>query len=282
VPRGERIERMDLKTLAVACVDISGAAWLMRPFFQGRGAILGLHRVLPAHEPVFVEPGNVIRVEQLRESLRYLRSGGWEFVSLDEIPERLRRGGQRFVAVTLDDGYADNLIYGLPVFREFRLPFTVFPVTGFLNRTRPYWPILLAALVDSDRIVLKHPERGTLECPCMTEAEKLALIPRMWRSGWTEAELERSLMAACESSGRDITETLDRAFLSWDQLRTLARDPLASVGVHTISHRALATLPDDEAAREIFGAREELESKLGVPVRHIAYPYGSPDTCGER
>jgi peptidoglycan/xylan/chitin deacetylase (PgdA/CDA1 family) len=75
---------------------------------------------------------------------------------------------------------------------------------------------------------------------------------------------------------------LDRAFLSWDQLRTLAQDPLASVGVHTISHRALATLADDEAAREICNAREELESKLAVPVRHLAYPYGVPGTCGER
>jgi peptidoglycan/xylan/chitin deacetylase (PgdA/CDA1 family) len=272
---------MNLKTLAVACVDISGAAWLMRPFFQGRGAILGLHRVLPAHAPV-EEPGNVIRVEHLREALQYVRRGGWEFVSLDEVPERLRQDTQRFVAVTLDDGYADNLVYGLPVFREFSVPFTVFPVTGFLNRTQVYWPLLVAALLDSGVIVLKHPERGSFECPCATEEEKLAAIPRIWSSGWTEAELERSVVAACESSGRDVTEILDRAFLSWEQLRTLAQDPLASVGVHTMSHRMLATLPNDEAEHEISGAREELESKLGVRVRHIAYPYGSPGACGER
>jgi peptidoglycan/xylan/chitin deacetylase (PgdA/CDA1 family) len=272
---------MDLKTLAFACVDMSGAAWLMRPFFQGKGAILALHRVLPAHEPV-QEPGNVIRVEQLREALQYLRRGGWEFVSLDEIPERLRQHGQRFVAVTVDDGYADNLVYGLPVFREFNVPFTVFPVTGFLNRTRLCWPLLIAPLFDSGRIVLKHPERGTLELPCMTGEEKLAAIPRIARSGWTEEEIECSLLALYERGGRDVTEILDRAFLSWEQLRTLAQDPLASVGAHSMSHRPLATLSDDEAAREICGAREQLESKLGVRVRHIAYPYGVPGTCGER
>jgi peptidoglycan/xylan/chitin deacetylase (PgdA/CDA1 family) len=272
---------MNLKTLAVASVDMSGAAWLMRPFFQGRGAILALHRVLPAHEPVH-QPGNVIRVEQLREALQYLGRGGWEFVSLDEIPERLQQHGRRFVAVTLDDGYADNLVYGLPVFREFNVPFTVFPVTGFLNRTRLCWPLLVAALLDSGRIVLKHPERGTLEFPCMTAKDKLAAIPRIERSLWREAELERSLVAVYERGGRDVTEVLDRAFLSWDQLRTLAQDPLASVGVHSVSHRALATLPYDEAAREICAAREELESRLGIRVRHIAYPYGVSGTCGER
>jgi peptidoglycan/xylan/chitin deacetylase (PgdA/CDA1 family) len=60
------------------------------------------------------------------------------------------------------------------------------------------------------------------------------------------------------------------------------QDPLASVGVHTMSHRMLATLPPNEAEHELSGARAELESKLGVPVRHVAYPYGSPGTCGER
>jgi peptidoglycan/xylan/chitin deacetylase (PgdA/CDA1 family) len=272
---------MNLKTLAFGCVEMSGAACLMRPFFQGRGAILTLHSVLPAHEPAR-QPGNVVRVEQLREALQYLRRGGWEFVSLDEIPERLRRNGRRFVAVTLDDGYADNLVYGLPVFREFNVPFTVFPVTGFLNRTRLCWPFLIAALFDSGRIVLKHPARGALELPCVTEKEKVAAIARISSSGWTQEEIEYGVIDLCERSGRDATELLDRAFLSWDQLRTLAQDPLASVGVHTVSHRALATLADDEAAREICDAREELESKLAVPVRHLVYPFGVPGTCGER
>lgn len=275
-------EHMNLKSLAVACVDISGVAWLMRPFYQGRGAILSLHRVLPAHEPVRHEPGNVIRVEQLREALQYLRRGGWEFASLNEIPARLQRNSRRFVAVTLDDGYADNLVYGLPLFREFNMPFTVFPVTGFLNRTQVYWPLLIPALLDSERIVLQHAERGTLEFACETEQEKLAVIPRIWSSRWPQADLERSVIDACERRGRDVEKILDRAFLSWDQLRTLAQDPLASVGVHSISHRVLARLSDTEAEQELSGARAELESKLGVPVRHVAYPYGSPGTCGER
>jgi hypothetical protein len=39
---------MNLKTLAFACVEMSGAAWLMRPFLEGRGAILVLHTVRPS------------------------------------------------------------------------------------------------------------------------------------------------------------------------------------------------------------------------------------------
>jgi len=270
-----------LKTLAVNLLDRSGAAWMLQPFYGGRGAILGLHRVLPADAPA-PEPGNVVRVEQLREALRYLQRSGWEFVSLDEVPERLRSKTGRFIAITLDDGYLDNLLYGSPVFREFSAPFTVFPVTGFVSRRRLYWPVLAAALLDSGTIKLEHPQRGLLEYRCRTEDEKLEIFSQIWDSGWKQSNLEQSLVAACAADGLSVPEIQDRAFLSWEQLRTLARDPLASIGVHTVSHVALAKLNEDEAAMEMAAAREELETKLGVRVCHIAYPYGSPGTCGER
>ncbi len=274
-----------MKTLAVNLLDMSGAAWLLKPFYGGRGAILGLHRVLPADAPTF-EPGNVVRVEQLREALRYVTRNGWEIVALDEIPGRLRRnsrGSGRFIAITLDDGYLDNLLYGLPVFREFGAPFTVFPTTGFISRSQIYWPILAGALLlRSDAIALKHPTRGVLEYPCATQDEKLDIFGRIERSGWDQSDLEQSLVAACDARGLGASEILDQTFLSWEQLRTLSRDPLVTIGVHTVSHRALAELPEDEAAWEISGARDELETRLGLRARHIAYPYGSPGTCGER
>src|SRR5271157_781311 len=125
------------KTLAVKLADLSGLAWMLKPFYAGRGAILALHRVLPAGARA-PEPGNIVRVEQLREALRYIQEGGWEFAPLDEVPERLRSKAGRFVSITMDDGYRDNLLYALPVFREFRAPFTIFPATGFVDRTRLY------------------------------------------------------------------------------------------------------------------------------------------------
>lgn len=269
-----------MKTLAVNLLDMSGAARLLRPFYGGCGAVLAFHRVLPADVPVF-EEGNVVRVKQLREALRFVRSSGWEFAPLDEIPDRLRRskGARRFVAITLDDGYLDNLTYGLPVFREFAAPFAVFPATGFVSRTTIYLPALLAELLRrTDTIVLQHPAQGRLEYHCRTMDEKLSLTGRIG-TGWDVRDLEAGLRAACEAHGLTVGATFDENFLSWDQLRVLARDPLVTIGVHTITHATLPQLPGDQAALEMSSAREELEAKLGVPVRHIAYPAGA---CGER
>jgi hypothetical protein len=91
----------------------------------------------------------------------------------------------------------------------------VFPVTGYLNRTRLCWPFLIAALFESGRIVLKHPARGVLELPCVTEKEKVAAIARIASSGCTQEEIECGVIDLCERSERDATELLNRAIGLW-------------------------------------------------------------------
>ena len=46
------------------------------------------------------------------------------------------------------------------------------------------------------------------------------------------------------------------------------------IGSHTVSHRSMAELPVEEAAREARESKETLEQLLGRAVRYFAYPYG--------
>jgi peptidoglycan/xylan/chitin deacetylase (PgdA/CDA1 family) len=62
--------------------------------------------------------------------------------------------------------------------------------------------------------------------------------------------------------------------LSWDELRDLEARGIR-VESHGISHRPLAALEVDEAAREITLSKLRLEERLGRPVRSFAYVKGS-------
>ena len=62
--------------------------------------------------------------------------------------------------------------------------------------------------------------------------------------------------------------------LDWDQLADLERRGIR-VESHGISHRPLADLEVDEAAREITISKLRLEEKLGRPVRAFSYVKGS-------
>jgi peptidoglycan/xylan/chitin deacetylase (PgdA/CDA1 family) len=67
-----------------------------------------------------------------------------------------------------------------------------------------------------------------------------------------------------------------------------ARD--VAIGSHTRNHVWLANEPEEVVAREVEGSRRSLESRLGVPVEHFAYPDGcfnraavrAVATCGYR
>lgn len=45
------------------------------------------------------------------------------------------------------------------------------------------------------------------------------------------------------------------------------------VGSHTLDHKVLSEIPFDEAARQIRGSKEILESRIG-PIKHFAWPRG--------
>jgi peptidoglycan/xylan/chitin deacetylase (PgdA/CDA1 family) len=64
------------------------------------------------------------------------------------------------------------------------------------------------------------------------------------------------------------------ATLDWGELAELEAAGVR-VESHGISHRPLADLPLDEAAREIVISKLRLEEKLGRPVRSFAYVKGS-------
>lgn len=65
--------------------------------------------------------------------------------------------------------------------------------------------------------------------------------------------------------------------LSWDQLATVADDPLIDIGNHTLTHPDLTTLDDEQLRREINGAHDRLRDRLGVDVTGFCYPGGSYD-----
>jgi peptidoglycan/xylan/chitin deacetylase (PgdA/CDA1 family) len=273
-----------LKTLAVNVLDASGIGWLLRPLYAGRGAILGLHRVLPADQPTLV-PGNVVTVPQLRAALRFLRLHNYEIVSLDELPERLRRqSSRRIAAITLDDGYLDNLLFAAPVCREFDAPFCVFATTGFIGRiTLPWWILLEEYILANDSIELNHPSGRKYGFSCATYAAKTAAFQQLTPVAFANpAAMLQALTRAYLSAGLSVAATVDRTVLSWDQLTTLSRDPLATIGAHTVSHPLLSNLSESEARSEIEESRQELQMRLGAPVRHVAYPFGSSAECGPR
>lgn len=111
--------------------------------------ILMYHRVdnLPANADS-IRQGLTVKIEDFREQLAYLRSRGYQSVSLNDLYEALTEGRQLPslpVIFTFDDGYADNFEKAYPMMKEFGFRGTIFLATAFIEANNPdylSWPQL--------------------------------------------------------------------------------------------------------------------------------------------
>lgn len=79
-----------------------------------------------------------------------------------------------------------------------------------------------------------------------------------------------------EWTSRDDPSRSTYPLLGRNEMAALARQGFAFHS-HTRHHLDLTQLGDAELARELTGARHELEDDLGAPVSYLAYPYGRYD-----
>ena len=267
-----------------ATAALKADRWL-RPLAQGCGAILMLHHVRPWRERAFA-PNRLLEItpEFLDRVLSLTAELGFDLVPLDEVPSRLAAPGRPFAALTFDDGYRDTAEHALPVLRRHDAPFTVFVTTGFADGTgRLWWVELEEAIARLDRVaVTVGGER--FAASCRTPEEKAAAFDglyRLVRSG-SEEHLRATVALLSAEAGLDSAAITRSLCLGWDELAALAREPGAGIGGHTLSHPMLAKWPAAFARRETAEGKAVIEARLGLAVRHFAYPVGDQTSAGPR
>ncbi len=266
----------------------TGAHFLLRPIFAGVGAIFMLHHVRPRRDAAF-QPNHHLEVtpEFLRAMLSHLKSRDIDIVTMDEVHQRLveRNFSRRFACFTLDDGYRDNRDFALPVMREFDAPLTVYVASDFAEGCgRLWWIALEMAIAKTSSIEVKFGDVAT-HLDTSTPAAKQAAFDRLhdWLRGLPgEHDIQREISTLCARHDVDETAICRELCMSWDELKSFADDPLVTIGAHTITHCNLARQTEEIASHEMATSRARIESALGRPVLHLAYPYGDKIAAGPR
>lgn len=259
---------------------------LLAPLTRGRGAILTFHHVRTRETGAFA-PNRLLEItpDYLDRLLTHVTSSGTRIVALDAVPQLLGElSSKPFVALTFDDGYRDNLVEALPVLERHMAPFTLFATTGFLDRQAALWWLDLETAVAD----LQQTEVGTGRSrrvfATRTAAQKTRAFNAITRLLDGHSDEQRlSAVAKLSAAARiDSRAAVEALCLSWSELQVLAAHPLATVGCHTVTHPRLAKLSRLEVLRELGHSRDVLETAIGKPVRHLAYPYGDASSAGAR
>ena len=274
-----------LQKALLKAIGLTRTHRLLGRFASGAGTILTFHRVRPAPNAAFTPNAHLeVTPNFLGDLIDWANSDGIDIVTLDEAKRRLGGGSsRRFLVLTFDDGYRDNLQFALPVLRKRNAPFTVYVATGFTERrANPWWMTLEAILTKTQSVELADFARTTLPTRTLAEKRTAFEFASNWLQKVSEADQRSAIDRLAEQHGVSVSGLLDEAFMDWAELKRLAAEPLVTVGAHTDGHFALAKLDAAAVNREIELGVDLLERHLGSRPQHFAYPYGFEAAVGLR
>lgn len=246
---------------------------------QGRGVIFTLHRVRPDESDAF-QPNRHLAItpEFLDAAIRALAARGYRFLRLEDVPAALAEpeASAPFAVFTLDDGFRDNRDHALPVFERHGVPFTIFVCKGLSERSHSMWWETLAALIAArPRVALCLPA-GRIDMDCSTtraKTEAFEAAARCLMAG-DEARGVAQLDSVANIAGINPLALVSEAVMDRDELTGLARHPLVSYGAHTVSHRGLAELNNEDLLCEYNESADYVAQITGTRPVTFAYPYG--------
>ncbi len=253
---------------------------IARPFAPFLGSILMFHRVVEPDENPRLPENQLYEVTPviLRETISFYRDLRYNFVSLDEMVERIAANdrNERFICLTFDDGYTDTYTTAYPILKEANIPFCVYITTDFPDRKAAFWWNMLEdSLLSRDRIEFNLDGKAySINCESfMEKGEAFSAVCQLVLK--SKCGISAAWKAIFEPLGISRAEYADKMAMTWEQITLLGQDPLVTIGAHTCSHPSLAGLVEEEARSEMADSRRIIQERTGLNVIHFSYPYGS-------
>jgi peptidoglycan/xylan/chitin deacetylase (PgdA/CDA1 family) len=235
-------------------------------------SVLAYHRVLPEHDPLLPAEPDAVDFEA---RMRWVKEN-FNVIPLPEAVQRLREGSlpRRALAITFDDGYADNYRIALPILQRLELPATFFVATGFLDGGCMFNDMVIEAVRRATEPDLDLDDLGLGHNPLASDESRARTIDRILES-LKYFKPERRHKVALEITRRAGARVPTTLMMTTAQVRSLHQAGM-TVGAHTVTHPILAEITPVRARQEMAESRRQLEQITGAPVRLFAYPNGKP------
>ena len=249
-------------------------------FFRGHNLItLNYHRVYQGElKTSFDETLFGPSIDSFQQQMLWLKEKRAVFLSEDEVIYYQQKGEKipkRSVLITFDDGYKDNFTLVYPLLRSLQIPASYFiPVGAIMDRKLGWWDIISFFIKKTRKKTISIKGR---DFSLQSNREKKRTIFRLLQLMKTEPysqtqDLLEILSEECEVAFPSYNEQ-DAELMSWEEIREVLDNGIA-IGAHTVSHRVLATLDENEQFEELRSSKRLLEDMLPGKIRSLSYPVG--------
>lgn len=229
-------------------------------------------------------PGDMkIDADRLARILRWF-ARRYEVASVGAAVTRLgERGSKSLVALSMDDGYADNVTHLLPILRAAGVSATIYLESRPLSERRVNWSHKFFTIVDrlspSEFVArysaLSRDEKGkaALANVLQTPGRESYRLKRALKYDADPDDRSRVLDVLFADTGGDERALCDELYMTWAGARAL-RDAGVELGAHTVHHEILSRLSGSALAHEVADCKRVLERELATSCPSFAYPFG--------
>lgn len=242
----------------------------------GSGALAAWLRLRPGRRFPWILCYHHIEPAAFEDHLRHL-TRHYRVITLDACCAGLMGQAElppNAVVITFDDGYAQLYTELYPLLVQYQAPATAFVPTTPVDTRQPLWFNRLKAFIRST--TARAIRLGGAEFPIGKDREAAYVAAMRHLNAQPPAARDAMLAELLAAAELPPERMLRYQPLAWDQMRAMRE--LVTIGGHTRSHPYLSRLSRAQAEDEILGSKARLEEMLGAPVRHFAYPFGSPDS----
>lgn len=266
---------IDHITNAVNRLGFSDAYNILKSYYKSRIVILMYHKIGP-NKYAWLYPSTTI--SDFEKQMRYL-SRTFKILPLNKLAEQILKGrplSKKVAVVTFDDGYRDNYRYAFPILKKYKIPATVFLITGHINTDNMFWFDKIRYLIWYTKLKrLELDGFGDFSLNSMKNRshlisriiEKFKKIPDKKKNYLLEELVNISDVDIPCDIGRDI-------ILSWDQVKEMNEGRI-DFGAHTVTHPILTRISPDQAKFEITQSKRDIEKRLNQSVDTFSYPNGA-------
>lgn len=220
--------------------------------------------------------------ENFYDQVSYLKKE-YALLTADEFADFVTRNKSlppKSILLTFDDGYADNFKTALPILESLGAQALFFITTSNIDTNKElWWDELERIFLTTDKLpevlVLKTENNTAFATESEMDRNNIyhKLHPKIKYSHFKEREKMLSdfrTWAGISNTGRET-----HRLMSWDEVVQMSKSKSAVIGAHTVHHVPLSVINYNEQLKEIKDSKDQLESRLQLPVKYFSYPYGA-------
>ncbi len=252
---------------------------VLRYFAKRRRLILTYHGI-SANKQFHIN-GRHIEAVQFEKHLKYFKKN-FDVVSLETIcgMTRLNTWPRRHtIAITLDDGFLNNLQVALPLLEKYELPATFFCCSINLEdedyiHPSDHFDLIRASNIDKVKIREKEFVNGKHHLINLDDGTTASeFINSLSYADWKSALIDLSRAYPPKTLPISADNEVYK-LLNAEQLKQISSSSLASIGSHCHAHVNVKMLSEEEMKHQFQCSKILLEKCSGKHVNSIAYPYG--------